>query len=106
MLRKAKSARFRIHLLYIALSSPELHIQRVRLRVSQGGQDIPDQDIRRRWARSLAHAPEALRLSDEAVVFDNSGISYQRMLEIQQGRITWRAPRLPIWVQNLDSEIF
>ena len=90
MMRQAKSAGFRIQLLYVALSSPELHIQRVRLRVSQGGHDVPDEDILRRYARSLAHAPEAMRLADEAVVFDNSGLDRQRMLEVRKGRITWR----------------
>ena len=57
------------------LASPALHIHRVRLRVSQCGHDIPDADIRRRYERSLRRAPEALRLCDEAVVFDNSGLS-------------------------------
>ncbi len=105
MMREARSARFRIQLLYVALSSPELHIQRVRLRVFQGGQDVPNEDIRRRYARSLANAPEALRLADEAVIFDNSGVDHQRMLEVRQGRITWRAPQLPTWVRDLDREI-
>lgn len=105
MMRQAKSAGFRIQLLYVALSSPELHIQRVRLRVSQGGHDVPDEDILRRYARSLAHAPEAMRLADEAVVFDNSGLDRQRMLEIRKGRITWRRVRIPSWVADLDRRI-
>jgi predicted ABC-type ATPase len=105
MMRQAKSAGFRIQLLYVALSSPELHIQRVRLRVSQGGHDVPDEDILRRYARSLAHAPEAMRLADEAVVFDNSGLDRQRMLEVRKGRITWRRVRIPSWVADLDRRI-
>ena len=104
-MREAKSAGFQIQLLYVALSSPELHIQRVRLRVSQGGQDVTDQDIRRRCARSLAHAPEAVRLADETVIFDNSGLERQRVLEIRNGRVTWRAARVSRWVQDLDREI-
>jgi predicted ABC-type ATPase len=53
---------------------PELYIKRVRLRVSRGGHDIPDVDIRREYSRSLMRAPEALGLADEVVVLDNSGL--------------------------------
>src|SRR5271154_1448675 len=48
IMRKAKSAGYRTLLVYVSLGDPELHIERVRLRVSQGGHDIPDSDIRRR----------------------------------------------------------
>jgi len=78
-----------------------LQIERVRLRVSQGGHDIPDADIRRRYGRSLLHAPEAMRLADETVVLDNSGPRPERMLILKDGQIIWRASSLPQWVQGL-----
>lgn len=53
IMREARKAGYRIVLVYVALKDPELHIERVRLRVSRGGHDIPDVDIRRRYARSL-----------------------------------------------------
>jgi predicted ABC-type ATPase len=81
---KAKKAGYRTFLVYVALGDPELHIERVRLRVSQGGHDIPDVDIRRRYARSLIRAPAALRLVDEAVVLDNSGLHPVRMLLLRR----------------------
>jgi predicted ABC-type ATPase len=37
----AKRAGYRTLLIYVALGEPELHIDRVRLRVAQGGHDIP-----------------------------------------------------------------
>jgi predicted ABC-type ATPase len=102
IMREAKHAGYRIFLVYVALKNPELHIERVRLRVSQGGHDIPDVDIRRRYARSLERAPEALRLVDEAVVLDNSGLYPVRVLLLQMGRIVWRADVLPEWVPGLS----
>lgn len=104
ILRKAKSAGYRTLLVYVALGDPELNIERVRLRVSQGGHDIPDSDIRQRYWRSLMRAPEALKLADEAVVLDNSGLHPVRMLLFRNGRIVWRAAgELPEWVMRLGE---
>jgi predicted ABC-type ATPase len=69
--------------------------------VSQGGHDIPDVDIRRRYWRSLIRAPEALRLADESIVLDNSGIQPVRMALFKAGGVVWRAATLPEWVQRL-----
>lgn len=73
----------------------------MRLRVAQGGHDIPDADIRRRYARSLLHAPEAMRLADEALVLDNSGRRPECVVMLKNGQIFWRAISLPLWVQEI-----
>ena len=105
LMREAKAQGFRIYLLYVALSSPELQVDRVGLRVSQGGHDVPDEDVRRRYERSLAHAPEALLMADEAIVFDNSGYARKKLLAVRNGRVTWRAVRLPDWVRDIERAI-
>lgn len=92
LMREAKSQRYHVHLLYVGLTSPELHVDRVRLRASQGGHDVPDEDIRRRYHRSLTHAPDA-------------GFRRQRLLEFRDGRLTWRAVRLPDWAHDIAREI-
>ena len=102
IMREARKAGYRIVLVYVALKDPELHIERVRLRVSRGGHDIPDVDIRRRYSRSLIRAPEALGLADEAVVLDNSGLHPVRMLLLKHGAVVWRAEVLPEWAQRLQ----
>jgi predicted ABC-type ATPase len=104
ILRQAKSAGYQTVLVYVSLGDPELHIERVRLRVSQGGHDIPDTDIRRRYWRSLQQAPDALRMVDEAVVLDNSGLHPVRTLLLSGGRIVWLADTLPEWVQRLAEQ--
>ena len=101
LMRAAKRAGYRALLIYVALGDPDLHIERVRLRVSQGGHDIPDADIRRRYGRSLLRAPEVMRLADETVVLDNSGTRPERILMLMGGQIIWRASSVPLWVQEL-----
>jgi predicted ABC-type ATPase len=95
IVRRAKNSGYLTLLVYVSLGDPELHIERVRLRVSQSGHDIPDADIRRRYWRTLVHAPEALRLVEEAVVLDNSGFHPVRVLLLSDGRIAWQADALP-----------
>jgi hypothetical protein len=39
-------------MIFVGLSSPEQHIDRVRLRVAHGGHPIPEEKIRERWISS------------------------------------------------------
>src|SRR5437867_10445681 len=48
LLRNASNAGIEIHVWYVGLESPGLHIARVKSRVSRGGHDISEEDIRRR----------------------------------------------------------
>ena len=102
-MRQAKALGYHTFLIFVALDNPELNVDRVRVRVSEGGHDVPRIDILRRYERSLLNAPEALRLADEAIVFENSGLSHGSMLLLRDGRITWKNHPLPDWVQRLAS---
>src|SRR5262245_17989899 len=61
-----------VHLLYIGLASPELHIARVRSRVRAGGHDIPESDIRRRYEHSRLNLVHLLPKLASLRVYDNS----------------------------------
>jgi len=101
VIKSAAETGFFVRLVYICLDNPELSVQRVRERVAQGGHDVPDEDIRRRYNRSLMNLPETLRFVNQAVVYDNSGAEAQKMLEVQAGIITWHAISESLWVNRL-----
>ena len=61
-----------IYLLYVGLSSVELHIQRVQARVLRGGHHIPEEDIRRRFEHSRLNLIALLPHLTALRVFDNS----------------------------------
>lgn len=42
-----------VRLLFLWVPSPELNVQRVRIRVRHGGHFVPEPDIRRRFARAI-----------------------------------------------------
>ena len=72
LLRQAAAKGFEVHVWYAGLSSPELHIARVKTRVSKGGHDIPEADIRRRYEHSRLTLIQLLPHLAALRVYDNS----------------------------------
>lgn len=72
LLDRALSERIEVRIWYVGLSSPELHIARVRSRVRRGGHDIPDETIRDRYNASRLNLIELLPKLTELRVYDNS----------------------------------
>jgi predicted ABC-type ATPase len=72
LVRIAKKRGFEVRLVYVILQTPELNVDRVRLRVKKGGHAVPITKIRERWTRSLKQLPWFLGQADAALIFDNS----------------------------------
>jgi predicted ABC-type ATPase len=72
-LGRLKRQGYNFHLIFLWLRSPELAVRRVRERVSAGGHDVPEDIIRRRYAKGVGnffklYAP----LADTWALYDNS----------------------------------
>jgi predicted ABC-type ATPase len=99
MMNQAKSKGWQVNLIYVGVSNVQINIRRVAQRVSQGGHNVPEQDIRRRSERSLANFPAALQQADRALLFDNSKVAGHRsLLTIENGRVIEQAFDLPEWI--------
>jgi predicted ABC-type ATPase len=72
LLAKAAAQGVAIHMWYVGLATPELHIARVRSRTRRGGHDIPESDIHRRFERSRLNLIYLLPDLAALRVFDNS----------------------------------
>jgi predicted ABC-type ATPase len=109
---KAALLGIEVRVWYVGLSSPELHIARVRARVAKGGHDIPEADIRRRWETGRLNVIRLLPALTELRVYDNSGDADPDtgatpvpvlVLHVRRGRIV--APRdlsaTPAWAKPL-----
>lgn len=83
----AKDRQFEFRFIFVMLASPDLNVQRVRLRVEKGGHDVPEDRVRARWSRSLAQLPWFLDQADQAAIFDNSGAVPWLIGRKEQGRI-------------------
>ena len=71
ILHQARDAGFLITLFFVGIDDPRTNIERVALRVAQGGHDVPANRIVPRWRRSMALLYDAIRASDDAYIFDN-----------------------------------
>ena len=112
LLERAARAGHRLHIWFCGLASADLHIRRVRNRVSHGGHDIPEKKIRERWNRSRENLIRLLPLIEHLRVFDNSAESDPAegrrprpvlLLEMQRGKITDPADLsgAPDWAQPI-----
>jgi predicted ABC-type ATPase len=100
-IRAALERSFFTRLLYISVDNPERSIQRVRERVAQGGHDVPDEDVRRRYARSLRNASQVLPIVNRGLVFDNSGSEPRPVFEVRGGLAIHVADEIPAWAAGL-----
>lgn len=73
-IKNLKKLDYRIVIYYLKLPSVEIALERVERRVVEGGHDIPEDDLRRRFSRSWSNFVSIYRsLADYWIVFDNSG---------------------------------
>ena len=69
-----KAYGYRIEIMYLRIDSPQLALRRIAARVKQGGNDVPREDVLRRFERSFANFQRIYRpLADLWAVYDNSG---------------------------------
>jgi predicted ABC-type ATPase len=65
---------YNIHLFFLWISSVELALQRIELRVRQGGHDIPEAVVRRRFNKRISNFFHFYRpVVDRWIIFNNSG---------------------------------
>jgi len=77
-----------------------INVGRVRTRVLEGGHDVQEDKIRSRYFRSLDNVYEAIRQSDRAYLFDNSGMKYEWIAEYDASDGSFDVRIETSWLQN------
>ena len=90
-------AGYRTYLYYVCTNSPAINLDRVSVRVSQGGHPVPDDKVVDRYRRSLSLLPAALAQADRAYLFDNSAKAHRFIAEYEAGRLTTLSDDVPNW---------
>jgi predicted ABC-type ATPase len=101
MAQRAQQAGFNILVVFVGTSSVEINIQRVKARVIKGGHDVPEEDQRRRYPRTLANMKRLLPVADLAVILDNSQDGHIVVGFGHRGYMHW-ANELPEWVAEIQ----
>ncbi len=81
-IKRAKTLGYQVTLLFFWLNDVELAIERVKMRVLEGGHNIPEEVIRRRYAKGMQNLPQFIGYSDFWFVLNNS---YEELRFIAEG---------------------
>ncbi|MCJ7596565.1 MAG: zeta toxin family protein [Desulfobacterales bacterium] len=74
MIPRWQGMSYRIKLVFLYLKDVEIAVERVRVRVRQGGHSVPEDVIRRRYEAGWKNFQQVYkRLADTWVLYDNSG---------------------------------
>ena len=102
-LNQAARKGYTVLLCFIGLSGPSVSEDRVAMRISQGGHDVPSDKLVERYPRILKNLQDALRELPHVWVFDNDDLRkpYRRVVQARNGKVLelWRP--IPKWLQPL-----
>jgi predicted ABC-type ATPase len=90
-------------LCYIALSNADQSVQRVGMRVSQGGHDVPDHKLRTRFPRTLHNLQTAIVRLRHVLIYDNSDLNIpdRQIAVFDNGQLRHLQEPIPDWLRPL-----
>ena len=99
-LKEAAQAGYTVVMCFIGLADADRSEQRVAMRVSQGGHDVPTDKLTARFPRTMANLKQAIRELPCVLVFDNDDLRtpYQLVAIFQNRRPTFLAKPTPNWL--------
>lgn len=100
----AKSG-YAVVLYFIGIAGPETSEQRVAMRVSQGGHDVPSEKLLSWFPRTMANLKAAIRELPHVILFDNDDLRtpFRRAAIFENGRLEWSAKQVPRWLGDLEK---
>ena len=105
-LKGAAQAGYATVLCFIGTSGPKMSEQRVAMRVSQGGHDVPTEKLIARFPRILVNLKAALRELPHVRVFDNDDLRtpFRLVAVVENGRLAELRQPVPKWLRSLLPE--
>ena len=99
----AAQAGYTTILCYIGISGPEVSEQRVAMRVSQGGHDVPTEKLIARFPRTLTNLRAAIRELPQVWIFDNDDLRspFRLVAVFNQGKCVQVHKPVPKWLRPL-----
>ncbi len=86
LVEEAHAKGMQVNLQYFSVPDVSICLDRIARRVAEGGHDVPETVVRRRFPRSLAHATEIMAKCDLWRVFDASILPPRLAMEGHFGR--------------------
>jgi len=101
-LKEAAQGGYTVLLCFIGISGPEVSEERVAMRVSQGGHDVPTEKLVTRYPRTMANLKAAMRELPCVWVFDNDDLRrpFRLVAMCEEGKVTRIQEPVPEWLQR------
>ena len=99
MVKKASEAGYRIRLHYIGLDTVEESKERIANRVRNGGHDIPDADVERRFEHRFEDLIKVLPYCDTAIFYDNRN-GFVEVAGFSNGELVPKGDYRPKWYEK------
>jgi predicted ABC-type ATPase len=101
-LHEAAQAGYTVLLCFIGISGPKVSEERVAMRVSQGGHNVPSEKLTARYPRILTNLKAALRELQCVWVFDNDDLRtpFRLLAVCEGGQITLLNSPVPDWLRK------
>ena len=88
-LAQARQHNYDITVAFVYLDSAELCLERIAVRVASGGHSVPEEDVRRRFARANLNFWHTYRpLADQWYLFYNAGDGIRQVAGCESQTIT------------------
>jgi predicted ABC-type ATPase len=102
-LRNAAAVGYTVVLCFIGLSNAARSEERVAMRVSQGGHDVPTDKLIARFPRTLANLKAALHDLPHVYIYDNDDLRtpFRQVAVFQEGMPVAKARRIPAWLKAI-----
>ena len=91
-----------VRLYYVGLNSAEESIQRIKNRVANGGHNIPDEYVVRRFNNRFKDISAVLPYCNEATFYDNQN-GFVAVGEYRNGELQIIGSKPPIWITELKE---
>lgn len=105
LIQLARGNGFEVTMFYVGLGNYKLNIERVAMRVKNGGHDIPVSDIIRRETTSMQNLLAHLEMIDHLTVVDNTSASGETVLIAEKGQVKGQSEILPPWVERIKRHL-
>lgn len=97
-LKEAQAKGYKVHLIFLWLSNPDLAVKRVAKRVEQGGHYVQEDIIRRRYYTGIKNLIiYYLPLVDRAFILDNSVVGSTKTIAKKSAKDDLKVEELIIW---------
>jgi predicted ABC-type ATPase len=102
-LQEAAQAGYSTILCFIGLSGPKMCEQRIAMRISQGGHDVPAEKVIARFPRTLANLALAIGELPHVRIYDNDGLRtpFRLVAVFENGRAAELHRPIPRWLRPL-----